>query len=128
MMPWIPGAMAAAGLAAGLMAGMLCVWLYQRGRSARRAGVEELRGELGRVRVDCLAEVGRIRKELEERYVESQATAELCEGRLSGAGRSRAMRMLRAGIAPETAAAELGIARSEVELMRAVAGALTGRE
>jgi hypothetical protein len=89
--------------------------------------LEELRGELGRVRVDCLAEIGRIRKELEERYVESQATAELCEGRLSVAGRSRAMRMLRAGIAPETAAAELGMARSEVRLLKEVAGALLER-
>jgi hypothetical protein len=37
------------------------------------------------------------------------------------------MRMLRAGIAPETAAAELGMARSEVRLLKEVAAALLER-
>jgi hypothetical protein len=120
MTPWILEAMAA-GMAAGLMAGALCVWLDGRRRSACRREMAELRTE-------CLAERGRLEKAIEEWRRESQATAEFCEGRLSAPARSRAMRMLRAGIAPETAAAELGIARSEVELMRAVAGALTGRE
>jgi hypothetical protein len=128
MIPWIPEAMAAAGMAAGLMAGLLCVWLDQRGRTARRREMVELRVELGRVRVDSLAEIGRLRKDLEEWKRESQASVEFCEGRLSVTVRSRAMRMLRAGIAPETAAVELGMARSEVELLREVAGALVRRE
>jgi len=121
--PWIPEAMATAGMAVGLMAGVLCVWLHQR----RRREIAQLRGELERVRVDCLAGIGRVRKEFEERQLESQATAEFCEGRLSVGGRSRVMRMLRAGIAPETAAAELGMARSEVRLLKEVAAALLER-
>jgi hypothetical protein len=116
MIPWIPGAMAAAGMAAGLMAGALCVWLDQRSRSAWRREIAEMR-----------AEMGRVRKDVEAWQLQSQATAELCEGRLSVPGRSRAMRMLRAGIAPETAAVELGMARSEVELLKEVAGALLER-
>jgi hypothetical protein len=128
MIPWIPEAMAAAGMAAGLMAGLLCVWLDQRARSAWRRESAELRAELGRVRVDSLAEIGRLGKEVEVWKRESQSGAEFCEGRLSATSRSRAMRMLRAGIAPETAAVELGMARSEVELLREVAGALVGRE
>jgi hypothetical protein len=115
--------MAATGMAAGLMAGALCIWLNQR---ARRE-IARLRAELDRVRVDGLAEIGCVRKEFAAWQVESQASAEFCEGRLSAAGRSRAMRMLRAGIAPETAAVELGMARSEVRLLKEVAGALVGR-
>jgi hypothetical protein len=88
----------------------------------------ELRAELDRVRVGSLGEIGRVEKDLEEWKRESQASAELCEGRLSVAMRSRALRMLRAGIAPETAAAELGMPRSEVRLLKEVAGALVGRE
>jgi hypothetical protein len=127
MIPWIPEAMAAAGMAAGLMAGLLCVWLYQRSRTAWRREAAELRSELGRVRVDSLAEIGRLGKEIEDWKRESQAGAEFCEGRLSATARSRAMRMLRAGIAPETAASELGMARSEVQLLKEVAGALLER-
>lgn len=128
MIPWIPEAMAAAGMAAGLMAGALCVWLHQRSRSVQRREFAELRAELERVRVDGLAEIGRVGKEIEEWERGPQAAVELYEGRLSATARSRAMRMLRAGIAPETAAAELGMARSEVQLLREVAGALVGRE
>jgi hypothetical protein len=128
MIPWIPEAMAAAGMGAGLMAGVLCVWLDQRARSAWRRETAALRAELGRVRVDSLAEIGRVGKDLEEWKCGSQASAEFCEGRLSVTARSRAMRMLRAGIAPEAAAVELGMARSEVELLKEVAGALVGRE
>ncbi len=127
MIPWIPEAMAAAGMAAGLMAGALCVWLYQRSRTAWRREAAELRAELGRVRVDSLAEIGRLGKEIEEWKRESQAGAEFCEGRINVTVRSRAMRMLRAGIAPETAAAELGMAQSEVRLLKEVAGALLER-
>lgn len=124
MIPWIPEAMAAAGMAAGLMAGALCVWLHQRGQRQ----VSELRAELVRVRVEGLAEIGRVGKEIEEWKRESRVSAEFCEGRLSVTARSRAMRMLRAGIAPEAAAVELGMARSEVQLLKEVAGALVGRE
>ena len=127
MIPWIPEAMAAAGMAAVLRAGLRCVWLCQRSRSAWRSEVSVLWAELGRVRVDSLAEIGRLGKEIEAWKRESQAGAEFCEGQLSATARSRAMRMLRAGIAPEAAASELGMARSEVELLKEVAVALLER-
>jgi hypothetical protein len=117
MIPWIPEAMAAAGMAAGSIAGALCVWLHRRGQALWRRETAELRA-------DCLAQMARVEKEIEEWRRESQASAEFCEVRLSAPARSRALRMIRAGIAPETAAAELGMARSEVELLREVAGAL----
>lgn len=114
----------ATAVAAGLIAGVLCVWLHGR---ARRE-IAGLREELERVRVSAAVETARVGKDLEEWKRESQASAELCEGRLSVAMRSRALRMLRAGIAPETAAAEMGMSRSEVRLLKEVAGVLVGRE
>jgi hypothetical protein len=123
------GVIAAIGAAAGLMVGTASVWLHRRARSAWRRDMGELRLEMERVRVACLAEAGRARKEIEEWKRELPANTELvCDGRLSATTRSRAMRMLRAGATPAGAAAELGIARSEVRLLQEVAAALTQGE
>ncbi|HEU5022932.1 MAG TPA: hypothetical protein VFT60_13620 [Bryobacteraceae bacterium] len=127
MIPWIPEAIAATGAAAGLLAGVLCVWLNQRTRAEQRREIAELRAELHRVRVESLGEMERVAKDLETWKCESQAATEFYEGRLSVTARSRVLRMLRAGIAPEAAAAELGMARSEVQLLKEVAGALAER-
>jgi hypothetical protein len=127
MIAWIPGAIAATGAAAGLMAGALCVWLNQRARCERRREIAELRAEVERLRVESFGEIGRLAKGLETWKSESQGAAEFYEGQLSVTARSRVLRMLRAGIAPEAAAAELGMAGSEVRLLKEVAGALAGR-
>jgi hypothetical protein len=123
----IAEAMAAAGLAAGLLAGAMSVWLHQRGRMAGRRELEALRAELARVRVDSLAELGRLGEEFEGWKRDSQRGVELCEGQLSVTARSRALRMLRAGVAADAVAGELGMGRSEVELLRDGAGVLAGR-
>lgn len=129
MVPGIPEAIGATGAAAGLMAGMLSVWLHRRARSAWRLEAEELRAEMLRIRGECLAEAGRVGNEFEAWKRETQMAADaVCDGRLSASVRSRAMRMLRAGVTPAAAAAELGLARSEVRLLQEVTAALTGRE
>ena len=46
----------------------------------------------------------------------------LRDGRLGMPAGSRALRMLRSGMAAETTAVELGLARSEVQLLEKVAG------
>jgi hypothetical protein len=127
--PGIPEAIGATGAAAGLMAGMLSVWLHRRTVAAWRREAAVWRREVEELRAACFAETARVGKELEAWKRESQAAADaVCDGRLSASTRSRAMRMLRAGVTPAAAAAELGIARSEARLLKEVAAALTGRE
>jgi hypothetical protein len=50
-----------------------------------------------------------------------QNTGELLrDGRMNGTSRAQAMRLLRSGVTPDTAAATLGVARREIKLLATV--------
>jgi hypothetical protein len=65
---------------------------------------------------------------MEESARNAQSNLEMLrDGRLGMPARARALQMLRSGMAAETAAAELGLARNEVQLLAKVAAILTPR-
>src|SRR5882762_2146495 len=93
--------------AAGLLMGLVSLGLHLRERKLREREVSQLRGEMEHGRVECLGEIGRLGASIEKSKQESQASAELLhDGRMSLPARARAIRMLRSGMSPETAAAE----------------------
>lgn len=77
----------------------------------------QLRADMEHGRVELLGEIGRLNARLEEVKRESQAAMSL-------PARSRAMRMLRTGMSPDTAALESGMPRSEIRLLQKIAFAL----
>ena len=114
--------------AAGLIAGILSVFLGWRQRCAQGRDTRHLREELDRGRRECLRQIGQLRTEMEESEKNAQSNVELLrDGRLGMPARARALQMLRSGMAAETAAAELGLARNEVQLLAKVAAILMPR-
>ena len=75
-----------------------------------------------------LRQIQTIAGEIWHRGKNSQASLELLrDGRLGAPVRARALGMLRSGMAADTAAVELGLARNEVRLLEKVAGVLAPR-
>ena len=119
---------AVAALLAGI-AGLAASWRQTR---LRRRDLREIRETLeihdrlqkslcDDLRVEMKRGLGQCRDEIAEAEKNAQATMELLrDGRLEAPARSRALRMLRSGMSAETAAAELGLARNEVQLLEKV--------
>jgi len=108
--------------AAGLLAtifGLILIW-HQRCVQARH-GIR-LRDDMERNDRECRRQIDLLRETLATSESNAQASLELLrDGRLGMAARARALRMLRSGMAADTAAAELGLARNEIRLLEKVA-------
>jgi len=113
---------------AGVLTALLSLALNRRqGREFRRE-IVKLRGEMARGDRDCSEQISRLGETLETSKRNAQASLELLrDGRLSLPARARAFRMLRSGMAAETAATELGMARNDVRLLEKIAGVLAPR-
>jgi hypothetical protein len=126
---------AGTGLLAGIFALLLCRREARlRAREKREvADIQEglqnsLREEMECGRRQCLGEITEIRETLTEAEKNAQVNLELLrDGRLGMPARARALRMLRSGMAAETTAAELGLARNEVQLLEKVSHLLASR-
>jgi hypothetical protein len=111
---------------AGLLAGILSMFLSWRHRSAQRVGSERLRMEMERRHEECLRQLGRVTEEFATSERAAHSSMELLSGgRLAIPARTRALRMLRSGKAADTTAIELGLGRREVELLAKVATLLS---
>ena len=67
-----------------------------------------------------------VAERLDASELSAQSSAELLQdGRLSLPARPRALRMIRSGMAPDSIAAELGLARAEMRLLAKVATLLS---
>ncbi len=106
-------------------AGLVVSWLQARGRNR---DLVCLRAEMDRERVECLTRLDSLALDLKTAEASAQSSLELLrDGRLSLPARARALQMLRSGVSAETAAGELGMARSEVRLLQKVAAVLAMR-
>jgi hypothetical protein len=84
--------------------------------------------EMERGHRQCLGEIMEIRETLTAAEMNAQVNLELLrDGRLGMPARARALRMLRSGMAAETTAVELGLARNEVQLLEKVSMLLAPR-
>jgi len=128
----IPEAGVAAG-AGGFLIAVLSLILILRQRAAQARDNVRLREavELSLERAveagqqECLRQIQTIADELTASEKTAQASLELLrDGRLGMPARARALRMLRSGMAPDTAAAELGLPKNEVRLLAKVSGIL----
>ncbi len=120
----IIGGLAGAGLAVAILS-LFMVW---RLRGAQHTDCVRQRGELDRAREECLRQIGLVEHNLKTLEQSAQLSVELLrDGRLGAPVRARAIRMLRSGATVETAAADLGLARSEVRLIASVAELLAPR-
>ncbi|MGD1070105.1 MAG: hypothetical protein ABSB15_08180 [Bryobacteraceae bacterium] len=69
----------------------------------------------------CLDEIAGLRRDFAALELNMQNRNEILrEGRLNRTGRAQAMRLLRSGVSPDTAAATLGVARREIKLLATV--------
>ncbi len=117
---------------AGLLVGVFALLVSWRQGCLRARGMREtaeiqeslqksLREEVEHGRLQCQGEIAEVRETLAEAEKNAQANLELLrDGRLGMPARARALRMLRSGMSAETAAAELGLARNEVQLLAKV--------
>lgn len=119
----------AAVAAAGFLAGIVSLVLNWLQGSAHARRVERLRDELDRSYRDCVRRIGVVGDSLETSEKNAQSSLELLrDGRLGMAARARALRMLRSGVAADTAAAELGLGRNEVRLLEKVGIVMAPRD
>lgn len=103
---------------------------WRQRRNLRRVS-SALRDEMERDREDLARQVTLIDQKVIE-AVEAQHGMQtslelLRDGRLGLSARTRALKMLRSGVAADTAAAELGLPRNEVRLLAKVAAVLASR-
>jgi hypothetical protein len=126
---------AAAGLLAGIVS-LLVNWRQgclraRELRDTREIQVslqESLRQDMERGHRQCLGEIAEVRETVAETEKNAQVNLELLrDGQLGMPARARALRMLRSGMAAETTAVELGLARNEVQLLEKVSILLAPR-
>jgi hypothetical protein len=131
----ITEAVAAAGLLAGIVS-LLVSWRQGCLRARELRDTREIwasretrvREDMERGHRQCLGEIAVIRETLAEAEKNAQVNLDLLrDGRLGMPARARALRMLRSGMAAETTAVELGLARNEVQLLEKVSILLTPR-
>lgn len=118
--------------AAGLLTGFVSLLLIRRQSISRVREIGLLRSTLTEAmeqgRQKCQEEIAEVRETLAEAEKNAQANLNLLrDGRLGMPARARALRMLRSGMAAETTAVELGLARNEVQLLEKVSILLTPR-
>jgi hypothetical protein len=118
--------------AAGLLAAFVSLLLIrsQGVRRAREMGLlrSALTEAMEHGRKNFQEEIAEVRETLAEAEKNAQTNLDLLrDGRLGMPARARALRMLRSGMAAETTAMELGLARNEVQLLEKVSILLTPR-
>ncbi len=113
---------------AGLLAGIVSMFLSWRQRSAERHGYDQLRSEMERRHAECLGQIGKLSEEMATSKRAAQSSVEfLNDGRMAIPARTRALRMLRSGKGSDITAVELGLGRREVELLAKVATLLAAK-
>ena len=113
---------------AGLFVGAIGLFACWRQKIAARRDIAGVRQEIEQNNRGCLLQMESLGQDLEASKRDAQISLELLrDGRLGMPARARALGMLRAGLAAETAAAELGIPRNEVQLLAKVAALLAPR-
>jgi hypothetical protein len=113
---------------AGVASGILSLTMVWRQRSAQHRDARRLQEETNRAREECLCEIRRLGVEMAESESKAKTSLELLgDGRMAMPARARALQMLRSGMAAETTATELGLARNDVRLLAKVAGILAQR-
>jgi hypothetical protein len=107
--------------AAGLLAGIISMFLSGRQRSVERQSTARFLVEMDRCHEECLRQIGQVADEFAASQRAAQSSAELLnDGRLAVSERTRALRMLRSGKATDTTAREMRLGRREVELLAKV--------
>ena len=113
------------GVASGIGAAFSLV-AWRRFRSELAADTMRLREETARCEADCAARITEFRLQFDALAVSMRNTEELLrEGRLNRSSRAQAMHLLRTGVSPDTAAARLGMAKREMNLLSKVSLALS---
>ena len=106
-----------------------CIALWEIARRHRRSNDSDLariREVIDSNRTSCVEDCGALSRNLEALQASMQTADDLLRGgRLSNSCRAQALQLLRAGIAPDTAAATLGLARVEMRLLAKVSRLLT---
>jgi hypothetical protein len=106
---------------AGCLATVFCLLSLRKSRAAFLMESERLREAHDRALSTCSAQKDELRREFARLALSMQNTEELVtDGRLSRTKRAQALRLLRTGVAPATAASTLGMARHEMELLSKV--------
>lgn len=120
--------LAGAGLLAGIVS-LLVSWRQGCLRVREKREILDIqtslqtsvREEMERNYRQCQGETAAVREIVAEAEKNAQVNLELLrDGRLGMPARARALRLLRSGMLAETAAAELGLARNEVQLLEKV--------
>lgn len=113
---------------AGCAAVLLSLVQVRRCRNAFRREAASLRDESETRHKECLRQLAALAERAEESGCGSPASPELLrDGRMGIPARSGALRMLRSGMAPDTVAVELGMAKAEVRLLGKVGALLAPR-
>jgi hypothetical protein len=121
----MPDAASMVGLA-GCLAALFSLLALRRYHAIASCESARLRCEFERLEALCRGQTDSLRRDFTALELSMQNTDEILrEGRLYGTSRAQAMRLLRSGMSPDTAAATLGMAQREVKLLAAVAQLLT---
>ena len=111
---------------AGCLAALFSLLALRRYHAIASCESTRLRSEFERLEALCRGQTDSLRRDFTALELSLQNTDEILrEGRLNGTSRAQAMRLLRSGMSPDTAAATLGLAQREVKLLAAVAQLLT---
>jgi hypothetical protein len=118
----ITSVVAAAFGVLGALAGIIALRRYQSSAAMLRA---ELYSTLGACKLEICARVEELGREVENLEMRSPITDEVGKTGLNRSARAQAMRLLRCGTTPESAAATLGMGSREMRLIARVCGTLS---
>ncbi len=107
---------------AGLITAGFSVTLARRQRTTQERAALALKQEMHEQYRECLLRMSEVAGRIDAAERSVQSSAELLQdGRLSLPVRSRALRMIRSGMAPDSIAVEMGLPRAEMRLLAKVA-------
>jgi hypothetical protein len=98
--------------------------LWSRGASLARMQ-SELRAALERNQAACLDQIGQVGRAVEFLEVSGRNTEEAIGRAMNRSLRSQVLHLLRSGLAADTVAATLGVAKREVRLIAGISSVLT---
>ena len=114
-----------AGLA-GFAAAIISLLELRRYRQRAERAANLLRGEVERQQFACTEQFAALTQGFSALELNMQNTEEMLrEGRLSRSTRAQALHLLRSGVAPDTAATTLGLAKREMRLLARVSRLLS---
>jgi hypothetical protein len=116
----MPDTASIAGVA-GCLAALSALLAARRYHLIATREAARLSNEFERRQALCSEQITGLRKDLSALELSLRNTDELLrEGRLNRTSRAQAMRLLRSGVSPDTAAATLGLAKREIRLLATV--------